>query len=85
MGSMRLSSFPRRYVSNRAGDELAFGGGQRAQANVNWEFTAIFAQSEQFKPSTHGTHSRLGTEIGAMMQMLVPIALREKTLNCAAR
>src|SRR5271166_2049627 len=83
--ALLISQFPLRHVSNHADDEYAFRGGQRAQTNVNWKLSTIFAQSEQFKPSTHGTYSGLGAEIGAMMQMQVSIALREKTLNYAAR
>jgi hypothetical protein len=43
-----------RDIANNAGNELTGLGSNRAQANLDWKFTAVLTSADEIQVRTHG-------------------------------
>src|SRR5260370_29567231 len=70
-----------RDVANGARDKRAPFGLQGAQADLDGEFRAVFAQTVQFQPRAHRTNARVGEERRPMRGMVAAKSLRDEDLH----
>src|SRR5580698_2732696 len=68
-------------VADGAGNERPVFRGQWAEADLDRELAAIFAQAKEFQADAHGTHMRLGKKVAAMARVLSAIAFWNQHLD----
>src|SRR5260370_1270176 len=71
-------------IADRAGDERALLGFERAQADLDGEFRAVFAPAVKLQPGAHRAHFGIGEIAVAMVRMLVAKPRRNQHLDRVA-
>ena len=71
-------------VADGAGDQPPVIGLDRAQANLDREFAAVFAQAIELQAHAHRTHLGVGEVLAALLRMLAAKARRHQHLDRVA-
>src|SRR5208337_2435503 len=65
-----------RYIANRAGNQHAVLGFERAEADLHRKLTSILAQAIQFQPGPHWPRASIGRKSRAVFRMFTAEPLR---------
>ena len=68
----------RRHVANRAGDQDACLGRQRAERDIDWKLVTVLAQAVKLEAAAHRPRLRVGDKRPALSDVCGPETLRHE-------